>query len=146
MAKVTVGVRGGLLLPTPTVTADRRLLRCRPARVERGAVTAEAAMAIPVLLGLTLGLLWLVALAAAQVRVVDAAREVARSAARGDAVTRAVDAGRRVAPEGTSFTVRRGAEQVTVTARVRVKGPGGLFQALPGVTLRSTAVAVQEPR
>lgn len=146
MALVTVGVRGGLRLPTPTVTADRRPRRGMRPRVERGAVTAEAAMAIPVLLGLTLGLVWLVALAAAQVRVVDAAREVARSAARGDAATQAVDAGRRVAPEGTRFTLRQGAEQVTVTARVRVKGPGGLFRALPGVTLSSTAVAVQEPR
>ena len=46
-------------------------------RGERGAVTAEAAVVIPVL----------VALATTQVRVVDSAREAARLAARGDVAT-----------------------------------------------------------
>ena len=66
--------------------------RSRPAplagrrrRSQRGAVTAETAMMLPVLVLITLALVWLLALAAAQTRVVDAAREVARAVARDDA-------------------------------------------------------------
>ena len=53
-------------------------------RGERGAVTAELAMALPLLVAVTVGLVWLLAVGAAQLRVVDAARETARAVARGD--------------------------------------------------------------
>ena len=109
-------------------------------------MTAEAAVVIPVLLALVLGAAWFVALAATQVRVVDAAREVARVAARGEADAAAVDHGRQVAPAGTRFTVRRSGDQVVVEASVEVRGPGGLFDFLPGVTVESEAVAAEEPR
>ena len=46
-------------------------------------------MVLPVLVALTLGLAWVLSLAATQVRVVDAARETARAAARDDGVLRA---------------------------------------------------------
>ncbi len=42
-------------------------------------VTAETVMVLPLLVAVALGLAWLVSLGATQVRVVDAAREVARS-------------------------------------------------------------------
>ena len=45
-------------------------------------VTAEAAMVLPVLVALTAALAWVVTLGIAQVRLVDAAREAARLAAR----------------------------------------------------------------
>jgi Flp pilus assembly protein TadG len=115
-------------------------------RGQRGAVTAEAAVVIPVLLALALGATWFVALAVTKVRVVDAAREVARVAARGDADTEAVAHGRRVAPAGTRFTVRRAAGEVVVDARVAVTGPGGLLAFLPAVTVESEAVAAEEPQ
>ena len=101
---------------------------------------------VPVLLALVLGSAWFVALAATKVRVVDAAREVARVAARGEEDAAAVASGRRVAPAGTRFTVERSGGQVVVSARIPVEGPGGLFAFLPAVTVESEAVAAEEPR
>ena len=53
-------------------------------RASAGAVTAELALGMPLLVALTAGLVWLLAVGAAQVRTVDAARETARALARGD--------------------------------------------------------------
>lgn len=115
-------------------------------RGESGAVTAETAVALPVLLAIALGSTWLVALAATKVRVVDAAREVARVAARGEDDGAAAASGRQVAPAGTRFTVSRHGDQVVVVASVPVEGPAGLFRFLPTVEVRSEAVAAEEPR
>ena len=52
-----------------------RAVHPRAARDERGAVTAEAAMALPVLVLFTLAMAWLVGLGVTQVRALDAARE-----------------------------------------------------------------------
>lgn len=114
-------------------------------RGERGAVVAEAALVIPVLVALTLGLVWLVGLAVAQVRVVDAGREAARVAARGGSVQEATQAARAVAPEGARVRVQVGEGRVTVDVRARVRGPGGLFRALPAATVSGRAVAAREP-
>ncbi len=103
-------------------------------------------MVIPVFLALVLGSVWVVALAVAKVRVVDAAREVARVAARGEGDTAAVAHGRQVAPAATRFAVRRGDGLVVVRATVAVDGPGGLFRFLPSVTVESEAVAAEEPQ
>jgi Flp pilus assembly protein TadG len=113
-------------------------------RSERGAVTAELALGLPLLLAVTVGLVWLLAAGAAQVRVVDAAREAARVAARGDGTEAAVAVGRRIAPEGSEVSVQVSGAEVRAEARARVDGPGGLFGFLPGVTVRSTAIAVAE--
>jgi Flp pilus assembly protein TadG len=108
-------------------------------------VAAETAVALPVLVAVCLGLVWMVALSVAHLRVVDGAREGARALARGDAPASAVAAARRVAPAGAEVTLSRGAGQVRVRVAVRVGGPGGLWQAVPGVEVVSTAVAAEEP-
>jgi Flp pilus assembly protein TadG len=113
-------------------------------RSERGAVTAELALGLPLLLAVTVGLVWLLAAGTAQVRVVDAAREAARVAARGDGVEAAHSVGRRIAPEGADVSVRLTGGEVRVEASARIDGPGGLFDFLPAVTVRSSAVAVAE--
>lgn len=115
------------------------------ARGERGAATAEAMVVLPVLLAVALGLVWVVALAVTQVRVVDGAREAARAAARGESVAAATAAGRRVAPGGAAVLIRRGSSTVQATVSVEVGGPGGLFAVLPDVTVTSRATAAQEP-
>jgi len=115
-------------------------------RNQRGSMTAEAAAVVPVLVAVAIGLVWLVALAAAQVRVVDAAREVARAAARGDADAVAVARGRQVAPSGTRFSISRSGTNVEVTPSAQVRGPGGLFGFLPGVEVRADASTLAEPR
>ena len=124
--------------------------RCTPApgraRSTRGAVTAETAMMLPLLVATTLALVWLLALAAAQTRVVDAAREVARAVARDEPRAAALALGRRVAPEGAEFRVRSGEGHVVVDVTAEVRGPGGLFRFAPGVTVDARAVAAAETR
>ena len=113
-------------------------------RGERGAVTAELALVLPVLVAVTVGLVWLLAVGAAQVRTVDAARETARAVARGDDEDVAVARGMRVAPPGSTVTVARGGGEVRVTVSGEVSGPGGLFAHLPAPTVHAEAVAADE--
>jgi hypothetical protein len=111
---------------------------------DRGAATAELVMVLPVLVAVTIGLVWLLSVGAAQVRTVDAARETARALARGDGRAEAVDRGVGVGPDGTRIAVQAGGERVVATASARVRGPGGLFRFLPAVTVRARAVAAAE--
>ena len=111
---------------------------------ERGAVTAELALVLPVLVAVTIGLVWLLSVGAAQVRTVDAARETARALARGDDEGAALARGEEVAPPGSTVTVTRGGGEVRVTVSGEVAGPGGLFAHLPTPTVRAEAVAAEE--
>jgi Flp pilus assembly protein TadG len=113
-------------------------------RDQRGAATAELALGIPLLVALTAGLVWMLAVGAAQVRVVDASREAARAVARGDDVTAAESVALRIAPDGARVTIESGEGQVVVTTAARVAGPGGLLSSLPGVTVSAEAVALVE--
>jgi Flp pilus assembly protein TadG len=113
-------------------------------RTPRGAVTAELALGLPLLLAVTTGLVWLLALGAAQVRTVDAAREAARAVARGDDTGAAVAVGEQVAPEGVQVEVSVSGGRVTARAAGHVAGPGGLFGFLPGADVSAVAVAVTE--
>jgi Flp pilus assembly protein TadG len=113
-------------------------------RRDRGAATAELALAIPLLVALTAGLVWMLALGAAQVRVVDASREAARAVARGDDVAAAEAVATRIAPDGASVVIEVGGGQVVVTTSARVSGPSGLLAALPGVSVTAEAVALVE--
>ena len=101
-------------------------------------------MSLPVLVAVTLALVWVLSVGIAQVRVVDAARETARAAARGEASQDAVGRGLRVAPDGVRISLERDAGTVTAVAEGEVSGPGGVFGVLPSVTIRSTAVAALE--
>ena len=112
-------------------------------RGERGAVTAELALGLPVLLALTMSLCWLLVVGVGQVRVQDAARETARALARGDDRGAAVTVGRRVAPAGSRVSISTNGERVVVRVVARVPGPGGLVR-LPGAVLHAEAVALLE--
>lgn len=101
-------------------------------------------MVLPALVAVTVGLVWLLSVGAAQVRTVDAARETARALARGDPRAGAVARGIAVGVTGTVVSVRAGPDSVVVSARAEVVGPGGLFDFLPGVTVRARAVAAVE--
>lgn len=80
-------------------------------------VTVETAVVIPVLVALTLILVWIVSLGIAQVRLVDAAREAARMAARGDSESKATSMAERIAPDGSVVEI----ETTDGVARVRVE-------------------------
>jgi len=110
---------------------------------DRGAVTAEAALVLPLLVGLAVALVWLLSLAGQQVRVVDAAREAARAAARGDPDSVAIERAQVAAP-GAIVTVSHADGEVAVTVTSRVSGPGGGLAALAGAELTARAVAAEE--
>ncbi|NTY59626.1 pilus biosynthesis protein TadE [Mycolicibacterium sphagni] len=74
---------------------------------------------------------------AMQVRCIDAAREAARLAARGDE-TSAVAAARGVGPTGATLQLRRDGSFVVATV-------SGHSRLLPGVTIRADAIAAVEP-
>jgi hypothetical protein len=114
-------------------------------RDESGAVTAEAAVVIPVLVLFALGLAWLVALGATEVRSLDAAREVARAVARGEDTATSVGLGRRVATAGARIAIRDEGGTIEVTVDAPVRGPGGLFAFMPTYHARASAVAAEEP-
>lgn len=113
-------------------------------RRERGSVTAELALCLPLLMAVTVGLVWLLAVGAAQVRVVDGAREAARALARGDPESAAFSRATTVAGEGSRVTASYAGDEVTVTLTRRVSGPGGVLEVLPSVTLEAEAVAATE--
>ncbi len=101
-------------------------------------------MALPVLVLLTLALAWIVCLGVAQVRVVDAARETARALARGEDEGQGIAWGRRIAPDGARFAVRRDGALVVVAVAARVSGPGGIG-SVPWFDATAEAVAAVEP-
>ncbi len=112
-------------------------------RDQRGAATAELALGIPVLVSLTIGLVWLLTIGVAQVQMVDAARETARAGARGDSEAAAVARGQQVAP-GASVTMTVSDGEVIATARDVVAPVGGLLGFLPAVSVQARAVTSAE--
>jgi hypothetical protein len=107
-------------------------------------VTAEAALVIPVLLAVTLALSWAIAVGAAQVRLIDAAREGARLAARGESSGTVEAHVRRIGPPGSRVAVSVADGTVTVTVEAHVSPGLPLLGDLPGVLLESQAVAASE--
>lgn len=93
-------------------------------RAERGAFTAELAVALPTLFFLVGWGLLGIGFADASLRCDDAARAGARAAARGEPVPAVEAASKRAAPRGAQVEVVRSDTMVEVrcTARVRVAG------------------------
>jgi len=114
-------------------------------RDESGAVTAETAAVLPVLVLVAALLAWIVAFGVTEVRAVDAARETARALARGDDQDSSQELGRRVAPSGATFSFSHDRTAVIVTVQADVPGPGGLFGTALGRRVRAEAVAELEP-
>lgn len=103
-------------------------------------VTVETAILLPALLmvlALAVGALTTVG---AQLQLVDAARQSARLAARGESTDVVEEVGERAGPRGTRVTLRRDGSTLTVTAKATTK-PLGL---LPGIALQAKAVAESE--
>ena len=105
-------------------------------------VTAETAVVLPVLLLVLAAAVAAVTIVGAQLRCVDAAREGARAAARGEdlATVRALTT--EAAPPGAVVTVTVGDEEVrvVVSARIAPLGPVPL-----DVSVAAEALALVEP-
>jgi Flp pilus assembly protein TadG len=110
--------------------------RVSAGRDERGYVTAETAMTIPVLVVLAGVLIWGVAAVGAQVECVDAARAGARAAARSERAADVLRVAQEAAPAGARVSAGRSGDLVTV--RVTVAWPH-----FP-VTLTARAAAMAE--
>ena len=78
-------------------------------------------MVLPLIAAFTVTMVWLVSLGVTQARTVDAAREVARSAARGDTIAQARSWGARVAPEGSRFVIAKGEQSIVVNVMAPVE-------------------------
>jgi Flp pilus assembly protein TadG len=105
-------------------------------------VTAETAVVLPVLLLVLAAAVAAVTVVGAQVRCVDAAREGARAAARGEdvAAVRALVA--RAAPAGAEVRVSVGPEEVQVVVSARISPLGPVPLSAP---VSAEAVALVEP-
>ncbi|MCX5207341.1 pilus assembly protein [Streptomyces sp. NBC_00237] len=108
-------------------------------RADRGYVTAEAALAVPVLVLFGMALVWALMAASAQIQCVDAARVGARAAARQEPTAATEAAARQAAPDGAKVGFRREGDLVRVVVEAPAPGPGPL-----GMTLRAEAVALAE--
>jgi Flp pilus assembly protein TadG len=105
-------------------------------------VTAETAVVLPVLLLVLAGAVAAVTVVGAQLRCVDAAREGARAAARGDDAAAVAGIVRQAAPDGAAVSAVRTGEDVRVAVTVEVAplGPVPLQ-----VEVSAEAVARLEP-
>lgn len=115
-----------------------------PARREDGMVTVETAIVLPALVAVLAGALWLVAAVTGQLRCVDAAREAARLAARGDSAGAVSAAAHRAAPDGALVRVLHHDGLVTVTVTATVRPFGGWAGRLPTARLIGSATAADE--
>jgi hypothetical protein len=136
-------------LPVPPVNQNSNRPRAGGVTMasndEAGAVTAETAVALPLIALFAVSMAWLVSLGITQVRALDAARETARAAARSDGAGQAVSLGRRVAPAGSRISVRRDGQAVVASVSSPVRGPAGLFGGWSSFRVRAEAVAAEEP-
>ncbi|MFI2783670.1 TadE family type IV pilus minor pilin [Streptomyces sp. ALB3] len=108
-------------------------------RGEQGAVTAEAAMALPVLVAFVVALVWALVAASDQIRCVDAARAGARAAARSEPEGAVRSAALEAAPGRARVAVERTGGLWRVRVEAPTPGPGSL-----GLTLSAEAVAAAE--
>jgi Flp pilus assembly protein TadG len=126
----------------------RRRRFCWPARLQhsdrlrspdRGSFTAELAAGLPTLVILLLVGLTAVTAVTTKLQCVDAAREAALAAARGEPVE---GAGQQVAPPGAEIAVTVAGGRATATVRAPVRTLGA---RLPLLTVTGSAVAAVEP-
>ncbi len=105
-------------------------------------VTAEIAVALPALVALLAMMLTAVDVVGAQLRCLDAAREAARGAARGESPVVVRSLADRTAPPGAEVVITGNGERVGVRVRATVRPLGGL---LPAFRVDGGAVALREP-
>jgi hypothetical protein len=110
-----------------------------PHRRDRGSATVELAVSLPALVLLLAAALTAVVAVRVQLECVDAAREAARAAARGES---GIVAGTRAGPPGATVSIVDSGDNVVATVRAPVRPLGGWA---PAFTVDATAVAAVEP-
>ncbi|MEU8226087.1 TadE family type IV pilus minor pilin [Kribbella sp. NPDC048915] len=130
-----------LMRPTPSAS---RPSAARRKNRERGAVTAELALALPVLVSFLLLGVWSIGLVVLNIRCIDAARDVARAVARGESPEQAKALGHRTVPTGT-IDIKRNASDITVTVTAAPADGPPLLSAITPARLKATATLQAEP-
>ncbi len=148
---VTVGPRWSQGAPgaghrPPSVVRDEWqawVRRLRGGRGEHGMVTAEIATALPALVVIAAGLLFVIGAVGAQLRCGDLSREAARQLARGQdeaTVSREVLVG---APPDARLSVSRAGGLVTASITAHAPTPGALAR-LGSLVVSGSATALDE--
>jgi len=143
----TVGSGGGERAAVGGSRA-RPMSEVKPGRLrrrgERGAVTAEMALVLPVLVSVLLLGIWSIGLVVLNIRCIDAARDVARAVARGESVDQAKAIGHRTVPTGTIVITREASDIKVVVTAVPAHAPP-LLGVFSPASLTATAILQAEP-
>jgi Flp pilus assembly protein TadG len=105
-------------------------------------VTAEVAVALPVLVLLVAAGMAAVGVVTAQLRCVDSARTVARAVARGEPVAVAQRLGVAAAPAGAAITISRQGDRIVVTVSAATHP---VTRLAPAIAVSARAVGELEP-
>jgi hypothetical protein len=119
--------------PTTTSAIASRTTKSQMGRTDRGSATVELAVSLPALVLLLATGLAALAAVRTQVECVDAAREAARTVARGERPPSTMD--------GSITTIAIEEDLVRATVRVHYRPFGG---GLPGFDITGTSVAALE--
>jgi TadE-like protein len=111
---------------------------------QRGSVTAEAAIVLPIVAAFALTLVWMLSVGIAHVQAVDAARDGARAIARGEDDVQAIAQAKATAAAGSRVTVERDDGSVTVSVSFVAGAPAWVFVPLPEVTVGSRSTVEVE--
>jgi hypothetical protein len=106
---------------------------------DRGSVTAEAAIVLPIIASFVLTLVWMLSVGIAKVQAVDAARDAARAIARGEDDADAIAHAEETAASGSRVEVMRHDGSVTVSVSLAAEAPGWLLVPLPDVNVGSSS-------
>ena len=129
---------GGVVGPAgpPHHTIRSSLLR------ERGSVLLETAIAIPMLFGIAMSLIWCLGVATTALSLGDVARESARAIARGESVEVIARKTNELAPKA-QLNIDQSAESVRVELTQYVSLPMPMLDGL-GITVHRSALAARE--
>lgn len=118
----------------------REAARAKPSSpTDRGSFTAELAAGLPALILLVVVGVAAVQAATTKAQCVDAARDAALAAARGEA---GEDAARRAGPAGATVSITVDGDVVTATVRAPLRTLGVPFRP---ITIEAVAMAAVEP-
>lgn len=113
-----------------------------PGTADRGYVTAESALLLPIVFAVGYALALVVLIVADQVRCADAAWEAARELARGVPATRLSDLTARFAPDGSRASSWSADGAVTVEVE---RDQGIASRLLPAIRISAAATVPCEP-
>ena len=128
---------------TSEMSVERRM-HCAK-RAECGAVTAEVAMVLPVLLAMVVFGVWMAGVVIENIRCIDAARDVARAVARGEPPESAQQLVSRTAPDGATFSITRDGPDIHVAVTADVTPHWTLLAKLPPIKVEGQATIQAEP-